>query len=341
MATDYSALIASIGFETLLVDTEDPIEINSSSRQLVIPVNFNKQVAVEYDENANEISFVCDKAIEGYDVLNCEKAYVKWQNFASGVDGVYEITDRAQHESLADKMTFHWIVEKAMTTKAGAISFSVGFYDFAEGETEPVVIYQWQTNPCSELAIGAGLFNETIDSEEFVVGEVDLSDIEGKTFEGLTDVDASIVVDLKTKKVTIPNGFETKVAQAGDCGSTVITFELTEEGDFNFAAAGLKVVKWTNGRNLSGYDGLIADTTGTKLRWIPKPDFTEFEGAAKFQISLITLDSDGVTVINRWNSEICDKLNIGASIYNADLDVPTTLDYATIYGLDNAEDWTL
>lgn len=341
MATDYSALIASIGFETLLVDTEEPIEINSSSRQLVIPTNFNKQIAVEFDENANEISFVCDKVIEGYSVLNCEKAYVKWQNLASGVDGVYEIKDRAQHESMPDKMTFHWIVEKAMTTKAGAISFSVGFYDFAEGQAQPVVIYQWQTNPSADLKIGAGLFNGTIDSEEFDIGEIDLSDVEGKTFEGLTDIDGAIKVNLKTRKVTVPSNFETKVGQAGDCGSAVITFELEDAGDVDFSAAEVKVVKWTNGSNLGGYDGLITDATGNKLRWVPKPEFFEFEGGIQFQICLITLADDGSTVTNRWGSDICAELTIGPSIYNASLDVPTMLDYATIYGLENAEDWVI
>lgn len=161
MATDYTSLINDIGHSDNLVDAERPITINCLSRKIEIPQGFMTQVGVIGDHRSNQVTFQCDRYIDGHDIAACSLAYIKWQNQGAGTADSYIISDREVMATDENKIQFHWEIESDVTTAAGSLRIQIGFMDYDEKGT--MVTYRWSSNPNSDLSIGEGMYDPNID----------------------------------------------------------------------------------------------------------------------------------------------------------------------------------
>ena len=148
-----------------LIDSEPPIIINTLTRNLEVQSGFNTQIAVEGDLSANEVSFECDRYIEGYDVFGTDSAYVVWKNNAENTEGAYLVSNRELIGT--DKFGFSWLISNEVAHKAGKIECSVCFIEYADAE-RTIISYKWASNPLTDLKVGVGVPNTDIDNKEII-----------------------------------------------------------------------------------------------------------------------------------------------------------------------------
>lgn len=141
-------MIGTVAVDNTLVDYEYPMIINGVSRICKTPDYINEQIACVGDHRSSVVSFVCDRYIEGHDVLYCKSAIIFWENLETEASGKYFIVDRQSYS--ANKIKFCWIIKGDVTVSPGVISFRVSFMDVAADS----IVYQWSTKPNSDLYIG-------------------------------------------------------------------------------------------------------------------------------------------------------------------------------------------
>lgn len=173
-------LINSNHMDGGLQDTEAKIHISSNKIVTIPTTNFNTTVALQYDNNSNEIVFECDRYVDGHDLFNCSNIRIFWENPSAPENaedmyksGMYEASEsRRPGENEIETFCFSWIIDASMTEYTGPINFQVVFLDLKESDnpdtadvTEYIVVYRWAANPVTHtntnnyLRIGASLSN--------------------------------------------------------------------------------------------------------------------------------------------------------------------------------------
>ena len=310
-----------------LVDAEPPIIINTLTRNLEIQSGFNTQIAVEGDLSANEVTFECDRYIEGYEVYGTDSAYVIWRNEEAGTEDAYLVTNRVL-DSEEKSFKFSWLLTREVAELAGKLECSVCFIDYADPE-RTIISYKWASNPLKELSVGLGVPNVEIDEKDFVV----IEDIPRDPAEAvarllLKDQESEILFNMFNRNFTFDPEMNMQIAVAGDCFSNMVTFKVDKKTcDYNIEEASIALVKWRI-NDTSNYDVLervSLDENYGVYTWIVPPALAQLEGELTFCICFITVDKDHM-VISRWNSNPCSVLYVGKGLYLAEIDDMEKLD---------------
>lgn len=309
-----------------LIDAEPPIIINTLTRNLEIQNGFNTQIAVEGDLSANEITFECDRYIDGYDVYNADSAYVIWKNSTAGTEDAYLASNRTLKGT--DKFQFSWLLSREVSKAAGTIECSVCFIEYADAE-RTTISYKWASNPFNELTIGVGLPNAEIDEKEVVEeGDFERNPAEEVARPHLSDVDNEVSFNMLNRNFTFDPNMNTQIAVENDCYSSIITFKaIKNECDYNIEEASVVVAKWGINNNV-GYEVIQRETETNEYisySWMFSPKIAKQAGQLTFALCFITIDNEH-KVISRWNSNPCSVLSVGKGMYFADIDDAEKID---------------
>lgn len=309
-----------------LIDSESPIIIDTLTRNLIIQSNFNKQIAVEGDLSANEITFICDRYIEGYDVFSADSAYIIWNNKAAGTEDAYLVTDR---ELDADTFKFSWLISREVAKKAGAIECSVCFIDYADTE-RTIVSYKWASNPLFDLTVGTGVPNASIDNQDFIEEIDSTRDVATPELkQAVTDSEGSIECSMLNRDFVFSENINKQVAVEGDSYANIITFNIAKGSvDYDLNKASLLLVKWEINQT-SDYSVLQItenNTDTTVCKWILPPRLAKKAGGLTFSLCFITADNDK-KIVSKWNSNPCSVLSVGNGISNSKIDGAETIDF--------------
>ena len=171
-----------------LTDDDMPIIIDVESREISLPEDFQKIIALKYEVNSSAITFQCSKIIEGHDISECQLPFIKWYHHGTGEVGAYRIDkissamkedENGQTITSDDEVTFGWVIDGEITKEVGLIDFQIGFMDYDTDDTDfeddgktlkeganPVdkIFYKWMTKPCrGKFEIGDSIYVPEID----------------------------------------------------------------------------------------------------------------------------------------------------------------------------------
>lgn len=135
---EYFAWIEELGQKnkryTKLPLDEPHFIINPETRAIIIPSEFKKNgISVQGDELSEVVYFEVDRFYD-YKDLNTSNIYIQWE-LPKGSNGP-EVGVSTEHirdiESKPGKLIFGWALSNKITKNAGALKFSVRFYDEME-----------------------------------------------------------------------------------------------------------------------------------------------------------------------------------------------------------------
>ena len=128
----------------ILVDTSEHVTI-TTSRQIQIPESV-RRVAVQYDNNANKVTFDCPRYWDALDLstLNIHVKYVRPDGEAGSVDAQNIVVGEA-NDSL---IHFEWVVKEHATQVAGALKIQICA---TNGKNH------WNSEVCSDVYVSEGI----------------------------------------------------------------------------------------------------------------------------------------------------------------------------------------
>ena len=121
--------------------------INPETRAIIIPSEFKKNgISVQGDELSEIVYFEIDRFYD-YKDLNTSNIYIQWE-LPKGPNGT-EVGVSTEHirdiESKPGKLIFGWALSNKITKNAGALKFSVRFYDEIEAADKKILGYSLST----------------------------------------------------------------------------------------------------------------------------------------------------------------------------------------------------
>lgn len=143
---------------------------------------------------------------------------------------------------------------------------------------------------------------------------------------GLIDQEQPIILNGITRECTVPEGFNTQVANAYDHKSNLITFECDRIIDgHDIFSCSQAFIKWENLGSETGDLYVISDReviSDSKIRfhWAIEKKATQAAGALLFQICFLDLNEEGTQLIYAWNSKPCTDFSVGQSLFNKEID---------------------
>lgn len=301
-------------------DEESPIVIDTFTRNVVFGDSFNKQIAVEGDLSSNEITFICPRYIEGYDISQVRHIYVIWNNKNAGTNGAY-LVKRDFVDGNEDNLCLPWLISSEVAKVAGSIECSISFIDYADTDGT-IVSYKWSTNPITDLYVGTGVPNKTIDEAERLDGDIPYEGpIREVTSFELIDSEPGVSFTMFERDFVFEPNINTQIAVEGDNYSSIVTFNIAQDNaDYKISQISGAFVKWKIGEK-SGYDTLIRDDEiHSKYYWTISHKMTEKAGTVTFNVCFLTADGSDDIIISRWNSNPCSVLTIGKGVPNSDID---------------------
>lgn len=162
--------------------------------------DFNKTIAYEGDVNSQIITFELPTIHEGHQLYSCNYKTIRWANKNAGTDGVEDLIP-IENTDTATALKLQWVVPPEAFLKAGPIDISISIYDL-KGDK---IAFSWNTPICSELKVQSA-------------GDLAISGLPKKT-EVLT-------VDFDTKKIIVPSGYNTTIANLGDENTSIVYFQM-------------------------------------------------------------------------------------------------------------------
>ena len=325
----------------ILIDEEMPIVINTLTRECVFGRKFNKQIASKNDVDSNQITFRCDRYIEGYDVFSVDSTFITWTNKASKFSRPDLIINKKIDETDPNFFLFSWTVPKEATDTVGEIEFFISFIEYADvGRT--VISYQWSTKPRGGLFISDNTANKVVDNA-LTVSEImeHAEEAEPVIVPDLTDREGAIEFNMFNRTFKIYNNLNKQIAVAGDCCSNIVTFNITRGFcDYDAKRANLILVKWERGKehDFSILTKKTATIDKVVCSWLLDPKLTKEAGEVSFSLCFITTREDGY-IIQKWNSDPCEMLYVGEGMYNAEVDDVDRIDVSR-FGMIEQEQLT-
>jgi hypothetical protein len=210
MYNNFDELIQGIHHgDNVVSDSEPAIIIDGYKRTLTPETGFNTQIGVTNDYNTNEITFKCDKIVDGHDLSACKNKAIKWHNPVSNMMG----SDALEMiESDETTFTMTWHVPPEATTKAGTLRIAICFCDI-DGNGK--IVYKWNSLVYSGLQVAQGMDN-------IAIAGVPLSSI--------------IDVNVYNRSITLPAEFNTTIGIQGAYGTAKLIFRINRFfNDWDFA----------------------------------------------------------------------------------------------------------
>lgn len=210
------------GVKQIVRDDDFNISINPNNRILEAQSGFNNIIGVTSDYNAEEIIFKSPKVIEGHSVFDCSNKTIKWENQASGMKGSEALVVAAD---TADDTSFllKWIIPPSALTQAGQLHIAISFCD----KEDEVILYKWNSQIYTQLTIVQGM--DSIASAH--------------------SLSKPLTIDVYTREIYIPNGFDTIIGYTGDSGLNTITFRINRYYQNIDLSKGTIKLHWINANN--------------------------------------------------------------------------------------------
>lgn len=315
-----------------LIDNESYVKIDTLTRKCNFGPNFSKQIAIKGDMNANEITFVCDKKIDGFNVFRVRDIYIVWENLDGTASGKFSADERTELDG--EKFSFVWLINQEVTRESGKIRFFVSFIDSNGDENNKKVFYRWSTLPSSDLYVGESVANTELDNyttSSEVEGGSSGASADIANMMDLEDKENPIKLNMLGRDFTIEDKTNSTIAIVGDHCSNQVIFEVDAEYcDYDIAKAEIVCIKWQrgNGENAEYKYDLLTNkgANGTKYSyaWIVPNSITDKAGKFVFAICFMIPDEKG-NIVSRWNSNPCSLLGIGEGVSNTKLDEMVTI----------------
>lgn len=181
-----------------IIDNDSPIEIDMRTKEICIPADFQKTIALEGETNSNIITFIGNRYVDGHDLSKCARVYISWENVNAKKSDNYiaSVSLRPEDEAVPDedkKIIIPWVIESKIAQKPGPINFQISFIDYttvekfkdtgnidAEGNNifvstvEKKILYKWLSLPSkAQFIIGESL-NSQKDSEIVPISQYEL-----------------------------------------------------------------------------------------------------------------------------------------------------------------------
>ena len=193
---NFDELLANLHANALLEDDEKekPITI-TSKRTFEIPKDYNTVLGYAGDVNSQVVTFTLPRYHDGHDLSLCANKKIKWKNLTSGIEGNTSLSNLEVEEN---SWTAAWEVPAEVMTHAGKLEIAISLYDIDNS----TIAFAWNTAVYNGLSIG----------ESFV--EV------GSYWDGgkLPAKNEILVVNVDTRSIVMPKGYNTMVANYGDIG---------------------------------------------------------------------------------------------------------------------------
>jgi hypothetical protein len=126
-------------------DDGSVFQIVPTSRKVMVPAAY-KVIGTVGEHNAEQLTILCPKIIDGHDISGCSDKFVSWKN-TLGELGTDELKIL---DELDGNIYFTWNIRDKLTASHGIVSFSIHFEDYAEDGTK---LYGWGTTKCEECEI--------------------------------------------------------------------------------------------------------------------------------------------------------------------------------------------
>ena len=318
MYNNFDELIAGIHHSgNVISDSEPAIIIDGYKRTLTPEAGFNTQIGVTNDYNTNEITFKCDKTVDGHDLFQCNNKVIKWHNLASNIMGSDKLSNLDEQD---ESFTITWQIPPEATTKAGTLRIAICFCDIDEKTNK--IVYKWNSLIYNGLQVGQGM-------DEISVAGIPLSNI--------------IDVNVYSRAITLPAGFNTTIGIQGAPGATKLTFRVNRffnDWDFNsentegYVLCKVNKVESSYKLDPQSYRIIESLSGNDKDDWI-EFDWTVpaeiFNAPGTFTIALgfsiipeVTEGSTEAKTSKAWRSKALSSLTIESSPFATDIVVPTS-----------------
>jgi hypothetical protein len=217
----FDALLADLhgaGTQIFTKDDAGQVITITSKRTFEIPEEYNLVLAYAGDVNSQIVTFSLPLTHEGHKLFACANKKVKWKNLSSSSEGVSTLhlvktVEQIEAEVEADtegKITNWqgtWEVPPEAMTSAGKLEIAISIYDIKGSR----IAFSWNTPSFNGFSIGDSFMEVGTYLEE--------SEYQPPKNEILT-------VNVDTKTIVMPRGYNTIVANYGDIGTSNIYFEV-------------------------------------------------------------------------------------------------------------------
>jgi hypothetical protein len=202
------------------IDDAGQVITITSKRAFEVPKDYNLVLAYAGDVNSQIVTFALPLTHEGHELSACIKKKVKWKNLASGSEGNSILVKK---EKLDTNWTAEWEVPPEAMTQAGKIEMAISLYDIKDNK----IAFSWNTPSFNGFSIGDSFMDVGTYWEE--------SEHQPPKNEILT-------VNVDTKTIVMPRGYNTIVANYGDIGTSKVYFEVPRYiGGLDIADESIKI----------------------------------------------------------------------------------------------------
>lgn len=178
----------------------------TSRRAFEIPNDYNLVLGCAGDVNSQIVTFRLPKFHEGHDLSQCDKRKIKWKNLTSGAEGDSDLIPKTTTATETWDVT--WEVPPALMTVAGNIEIAITIYDIVEADQ--LIGFSWNTPSYKGFSISEGFNN---------VGE-DWTD------SYLPPKNEILNIDIDTRQIILPTGYNTVVCNFGEIGMSTLYFQI-------------------------------------------------------------------------------------------------------------------
>lgn len=314
---NFDDILNGLHTASTLTDTqiETPIII-TARRTFEVQPDYDLVLGYVGDVNSQLVTFQFPKTHEGHNLSECAFKKIKWQNLASGTEGVSDLTVQTIQ---TENWTASWAVPPELMTMAGKIEIAFSIYDEQNGK----IAFSWNTPSFKEFSVGSTA-NQIADY---------------KTSENSLPAKNEILnVNVETRNIEAPVNWNPVIASFGDIGLSKMFFEI------NQYVRGLDLL---NDKNLKIYVGVSfinetvdnyripnanikpmfiseANRKANKVlvTWdVPDTITNNVQGySGTFSISLkMVVEDDEQNIIKRWSTAKFDKVAIGPSALQDDI----------------------
>lgn len=294
------------------IDDAGQVITITSKRAFEVPKDYNLVLAYAGDVNSQIVTFALPLTHEGHELSACINKKVKWKNLASGSEGVSTLTKK---QELENNWTAEWEVPPEVMTAAGKIEMAISLYDIKDNK----IVFSWNTPPFNGFSIGESFME---------VGTYwDTNEYQPPKNEILT-------LNVDTKTIVMPRGYNTIVANYGDIGTSTIYFEVPRYiGGLDITDTSVRtrtVVVFNNKEVAAEFNILASDRKpmfGNEekylLCWHMPPEITcnaeYYTGIFSLSLKFEKIAADGETITKRWTTSTFNKLSIGPSLVQQDV----------------------
>lgn len=295
------------------IDDAGQVITITSKRAFEVPKDYNLVLAYAGDVNSQIVTFSLPLTHEGHELSACINKKVKWKNLASGSEGVSTLTKK---QELENNWTAEWEVPPQAMTKAGKIEMAISLYDIKDNK----IAFSWNTPSFNGFSIGESFMDVGTYWEE--------NGYQPPKNEILT-------INVDTKTIVMPRGYNTIVANYGEIGTSKVYFEVPRYiGGMDVASELTKisaVVAFNKKDVATDFDIVYSERKpmfGNEekylLCWNIPTNITcnieYYTGIFALSLKLETFQFDNETIQQRWITSTFNKLSIGNSLAERDIE---------------------